>query len=333
MLDFTKLKNVILENKSFLITTHVNPDADALGSELGFFRLIKQLGKTARIVNYSPTPASLEFLDSDKNIEIFDEAAHALLFNEVDVLVVLDLNSLSRIRTMENYARNSKAVKVVVDHHLDPEEIFDIAYIQIEYSSTGELVYDFIKQTQIGEINYEIALPLYAAIMTDTGSFRYERTTPKTHRIAAEMLELGVDPKWVADEIYDNNQLSRFTLLSFAINSMTLSNNGKICYMIITQEALKASGANESDVEGFVNYTLAIQGVKIGILFYELENGFKVSFRTKHKIPANKIAAEFGGGGHTNASGARLHGEELSSYIEKILDSAEKYYNKFKDEL
>jgi phosphoesterase RecJ-like protein len=179
------------------------------------------------------------------------------------------------------------------------------------------------------QIDYELALPLYAAIITDTGFFRYERMTPKLHLIAAELLKAGIVPHEVTDKIYDQSRLSKIKLLGYSLSTMQISDTGNVAYMIITRELLDRSGALESEVDGFVNYCLAIQGVKVGILFFELKDGIKVSFRSKGIIPINKLAAEFEGGGHTNAAATRLFNTTLDQNLTKIIDRAEDYIKNF----
>ncbi len=325
MLDFTKLKNIIDNNNSFLITSHVNPDADAIGSEIALYNVIKKLGKEAYIINHSPTPYNMAFLDRENVIRHFNEEIHDDLIYSCDVLILLDLNQLNRIRNMSKYFRQEDKVVVCIDHHEDPEDFTENLFLETSYSSTGEMIYDFIQQTKIVELDLSIAEPIYAAIMTDTGSFRFERTTPNTHKAAARLLDCGVDPKHVYMSIFDDNKFERLRLMGFAISSVKLHADGQICYMTITQKMLEESGAAENEVEGFVNFCLIVKGVKIGLLFYELKNGIKISFRSKVDIPINKLAAEFGGGGHYHAAGARIYEVEVNEYVEKVLKAAERY--------
>ncbi|MEO8399308.1 MAG: DHHA1 domain-containing protein, partial [Ignavibacteriaceae bacterium] len=183
-----------------------------------------------------------------------------------------------------------------------------------------------VKMSSPFNLDLETAIPIYAAIMTDTGSFRFERTTPAIHYIAAELLELGVNPSIVFDSIYDQSHFAKIKLLGKTLESLQLFGEKKeIGYMVIPREAFQSTGALESDTDGFVNFSLSVVNVKIGILFIELVNGFKVSFRSKGLIPVNKLAVEFGGGGHSNAAGARFFNKKLSDYVDPILNKAEKY--------
>ncbi len=332
MIDFNELKNILEENNSFLLTTHVNPDADAIGSEVALYFILKEMGKKVKIINHSSTPYNLEFLDTDKVIEKYDEEKHAGVLNEVDVLAAVDFNRSDRVVRMQKKFLESKKIKICIDHHQEPEDFADYFYCNTEYSATGQILYDFIKKTSIVKLTYNIAYPIYAAIMTDTGSFRFERTTPEIHRIAAELLELNVVPGEVFDKIYDQSKFSKIKLMGEALNSMQLfGKEKKIGYMVLRQDTFNKLNAIESDTDGFVNYSLSVEGVEVGLLFIELKKGFKVSFRSKGIIPVNKLAAEFGGGGHINAAGARIFDGKLDDYLAKILNKTVEYLTNNKE--
>lgn len=327
MIDFENLKNIILNNSSFLLTTHVNPDADAIGSEVAFYYLLKKLDKKVFIINHSHTPYNLEFFNKENIIQRFDEGQHKNIFDEVDVLVALDFNRADRIVRMEQGFRKSNKLKICIDHHQDPESFVNYQFIDTEYCATGHIIYNFIRATGIVEIDFNIAESIYAAIMTDTGSFRFDRTTAEVHNIIANLLKLGVNPEQVYDKLYDQSKFSKIKLLGRALNSVNLLADNKIGYMTITQKDFEELGAIESDTENFVNYNLSIENVILGILFIELKNGFKVSFRSKGNIAVNKLANEFGGGGHTNAAGARFFTNNMQQMIPVILSKAEHYLN------
>lgn len=324
-MQFEKLLEIINNKNSFVLTTHINPDADAIGSQIAFAYLLKEYGKDVRLINHSATPYPLIFLDPENIIESFEAAKHNDIIQNTDAIVFLDLNVPSRVASMEEACRKSNSVKIVIDHHTDPEDFADLQYILTEYSSTGEIVYDIIKESGKSEIDLIPAIALYAAIMTDTGSFHYDRTTPKVHSIAAELLSLGVQPHKVYEEIYEKGSFSRLKLLGSALSSLRQNDTGEIIYMVISKEDLDRTGAVEADIESFVGYTLSVKGSKIGLLFYELEEGIKISFRSKGKIPVNKLAEEFGGGGHLNAAGARISNSDLNEFVRKAVNAAEKY--------
>ncbi len=326
MIDFKKLKNIIDKNNSFILTTHVNPDGDAIGSELALFYVLQKLGKEVKIINHSSTPYNLEFLDKDNVINKYDNNVHNNLFVTADVLVALDFNRSNRMVSIEHAFLNSNKTKICIDHHEDPQDVFDYKFIDIKYCATGHIIYSFIKETKIVKIDKDIADNLYAAIMTDTGSFKFEKTTAEIHKIASDLLEKGVSPTQIYDSIYDQSRFGKVKLLGVALESIqTFGEKKEICYMKLYQEDFKNCKVDESDTDGFVNVSLSIKGMKIGLLFIELQNGFKVSFRSKGDIPVNKLAGEFGGGGHKNAAGTRLLNQNLDEKIDDILKRAECY--------
>lgn len=329
MIDFAKLEKILKENNSFLLTTHVNPDADAIGSEIALYLILKELNKEIYIINRNTTPYNLEFLDVDKKIETYNPEQHDNIINTVDVLVAVDFNRSDRMVLMQHAFNNSQSKKICIDHHQNAEDFVDFLFSDISYSATGQIIYDFIKKTGIVKLTYQTAYPIYAAIMTDTGSFRFERTTPELHKIAAELLELGVNPGEVFDKVYDQSRISKVKLLGIALESLKLyGKENQIAYMKLTGDAFKETGALEEDTDGFVNFSLSVEDVRIGLLFIELKEGFKVSFRSKGVLPINELAGEFGGGGHINAAGARVRNGNLDEYLPKILSKAEEYLSK-----
>jgi len=327
MIDFRKLDELIKKNNSFLVTTHVNPDADAIGSEIALYKILRKLGKESKIINHSATPYNLHFLDADLVIQKYEPAIHDEYIKSCNVLVALDFNKADRIVSMQKVFSESNTLKICIDHHEDPEDFVDFKFVDSNYAATGHILYDFIKETSIVKMESELAAPLYAAIMTDTGSFRFERTTANLHRIIADLLETGINPTEIYNQLYDESKLSKIKLLGRCLTSLSLIANNKIGYMIITQNDFNELNAIESDTENFVNMILSVEGVRIGILFIELKNGFKVSFRSKGKIPVNKLAGLFGGGGHQNASGARFRDSKMSEMIPTILKETENFFS------
>jgi len=326
MIDFEKLKDILVKNNSFLLTTHVNPDADAIGSEMALYFVLKELGKKVRVINFSETPYNLAFLDTDNIIEQFDEKKHSSLFSEVDVLAALDFNRSDRIIKMQSFFNESEKYKICVDHHQAPDNFVNAIFADPDYAATGHIIYDLIDKTGIVKLSPDTAIPIYAAIMTDTGSFRYDRTTPAIHMIAAKLLENGANPNEIATKIFDESKFSKLKLLGQALSSIELyGKEKKIAFMKITKEVIEKTGALENDTDGFVNNCLSIENVVMGLLFLELEEGFKVSFRSKGTIPVHKLAGEFGGGGHINASGVRIRDKKMNELLPVILQSAEKY--------
>ncbi len=325
MKGFEKLKKSLLQSKKIILTSHVNPDGDSIGSELALYFALKKRGKEVKVINHSATPYTLKFLDPAGIIEKYNPQIHDEIILNSDLFLFLDMNVRDRVVSMQEITKKFKGEKWVIDHHTDAEDFADNYILNTEACATGEIIYDFLTEEKFVEIDKQIALPLYTAIMTDTGSFRFDRTTPRIHRVVADLMEFGIEPHFVYEQVYDQGEVGRLKLLGYALETLTLEAEGKICYMVISRKVLKETQTSEADIEGFVNYTMSVRGVKIGMLFYEMENGFKISFRSKGKIPVNKLAAEFGGGGHLNASGARIEGKNLNEYSKQIINSAIKY--------
>jgi len=332
MINFKELAKILTVNNSFLLTTHVNPDADAVGSEIALYNILTLLSKQVKIINHSETPYNLRFLDTSQIIEKYNDKVHDNFILNSDVLVALDFNRADRLVSMQRIFEDTNALKICIDHHQDSTGFANHFFVDSNYAATGHIIYEFLKETNLVKMNFDIAYPLYAAIMTDTGSFRFERTDSDLHRIVADLIDYGVNPSEVYSKLYDESKLSKIKLLGRCLNSLQIIDDGRIGYMIITQKDFSELQAIESDTENFVNFILSVEGVKLGLMFIELKNGFKVSFRSKGNLPVNKLAAEFGGGGHLNAAGARFINKNMQEMINLILDKAKFYTLKYMKE-
>jgi phosphoesterase RecJ-like protein len=227
---------------------------------------------------------------------------------------------------MEELIRNSNAKIICIDHHQDPENFTNNYFNGIEYCATGHIIYNFIKETKIIEFDYKLALPLYSAIMTDTGSFRFDRTSPEVHQIAAHLVELGVVPIEVHSKIYDQNSAGKLKLLGDALQSLKLyGENEEVAVMILYRNDFLKNKTSENDTEGFINLCMSIKSVNIALKFLEVGEGFKVSLRSKGSIPVHHLAAEFGGGGHQNAAGIIIRDKIMEDLIPIIIQKALEY--------
>jgi phosphoesterase RecJ-like protein len=314
-------------HQKFVLTTHVNPDGDGLGSEIALAEWLISRGKQATIINYSATPEFYLFLDPKNRITKFDETRHATIIANADVIVVMDTNHPDRLRTMEPHVLNSKAVKICIDHHLEPAPFAQHYIIDDDATSTGELTYHLLTRIDGEALSPAVASALYCAIMTDTGSFRYPRVDPETFRICAHLIECGADPVGIYNEVYEQWTPGRMELLGEALASLHTEFDGKLACITITQETLKKTGTREVDTDNFTTYPMSVKGVVAGILFLELADGVKISFRSKGEIPINELAKEFGGNGHKNAAGARLYDVSLEQSKARVLQAVGKYLN------
>ena len=321
-----EIVDLIKSSQDFVITSHVNPDGDSIGSEIAFYKYLRNSGKNAKIINYSDTPPNYTFLDKDSIIELFDEKAHADSINNADVIFILDTNEYSRIRTMEPFVRQSKAKKVCIDHHAGINgNGFDYYISDTDSPATGEILFEFFEKQGKINIDKEMAIALYTAIMTDTGSFRFPRTTAKTHRIIAELIEHGADPFDIFSEVYNRSTEGRLKLLARFLNNMSFAYGGRLAFSYLRQSDFEETSTGELDTDGFSANLMSVDKVIASIVILETKRGVKLSFRSVGSIKANGMAGEFGGGGHTNAAGAFVPGGDFDVLIDEAVKNAEKF--------
>ncbi|MBI5215728.1 MAG: bifunctional oligoribonuclease/PAP phosphatase NrnA [Ignavibacteriae bacterium] len=324
-MDFTQLKSIVEQNNTFVLTTHVNPDGDGLGSELALARALRKRGKHATIINHSETPEQYVWLDEQNEILKFTPERDTEKILQADVILVVDTNHPERLRSMKEAVLSSKATKVIIDHHLDADSFAQHFVINADATSTGEIVYQFLMSFDKSMLDKKTARYLYTAIMTDTGSFRFPRTDAETHHIAAHLLDCGADPTELFSNVYEQWSVGRMRLLGEMLDSMKLACDGKVAYVVCTRKMFEQTGTSEVETDNFTTYPMSVRGVLVGMLFNEMPNGVKISFRSKGTIPINKLANEFGGGGHLNAAGARVHDVSLEESIRRVLEAVSKY--------
>jgi phosphoesterase RecJ-like protein len=325
MTSISTIVPVLQSARRPLLTTHVNPDGDGLGSELALAEWFIGRGIVPTVINHSPTPAVYRFLDSRGLILPFDSARDSEAIADADLIVVVDTNNPERLRSMKESIINSTSTKIVIDHHLEPDGFANHYVIDDDATSTGEIIFRVLKSIPGTALTPAMATSLYAAIMTDTGSFRYPRVDPEIHRIVAELIECGANPVDIYARIFERWTSGRIHLLGEMLAGMTTKYDGRLACATITREMLATSGTLEEDTDNFTSYPMSIDGVVAGILFLELKDGVKISFRSKGDVPINELAKEFGGNGHKNAAGARLHDIRLDDVVKRAIAAAEKY--------
>jgi len=311
----------------FVLTTHVNPDGDAIGCEMALGLWLQSQGKTVHIINHDATPFVYRFLDPNGIIRVFDPATDAATLADADAIVLLDTNHVSRVQSMEPFVRNSPAARICIDHHLDPEPFADLALINPDATSTGEILYHLFQAASSHAIPPRVAQALYVAILTDTGSFRYPRVNAETHRMVARLIEWGADPVDLYNRVYNRWSPGRLRLLGEMLSRIEIAYGGRLVHVSITQEMLRRTGTLEEDTDNFTSYLMSMDGVVAGILFVEMRQGFKISFRSRGDVPVNRLAQEFGGNGHLNAAGARFADGSPAEVHAAVVAAAEKYVN------
>jgi phosphoesterase RecJ-like protein len=314
--------------KKIILTTHVSPDCDGLGSELSFAAFLRKRGRSVSVINCSETPEPYRFLDPGGSIEHYNPAQHDRSIAEADAIIVLDTNQPGRLTSMAAPILASKAAKVVIDHHLDSDPFADLYLIDDTSAATGEIIYRVLEALGGLPVDQQSAEALYVAIMTDTGSFRFPKTDADLHRVIAALIEQGADPVQAYQKVYEQDPPNRVQLLGKALGGLTTAHGGAVAYITVTAAMFRETATGEADVERFAPYPLRIKGVQIGFMFTELPGMIKISFRSKGDIPINKLAQEFGGNGHKNAAGARIGGGSLLKVIEQVVERSKHYLPK-----
>lgn len=322
-----QLKELIATPKKIVITTHRGPDGDAMGSSLGLYLLLKQLEHEVHVITPNDYAPFLHWLPANDTVIKHDTQTKvaAQLTAEADLIFLLDFSRLDRLFDFAATVSNAKATRVLIDHHQDPElDIAKLIFSDTTACSTAQLVYEIIDAMGMKDnITQDIAECLYVGIMTDTGSFKYASTTAKTHHVVAELISKGARNSMIHDLIYDHSSASRMKLLGYCLNEKLLlypENNAAI--ISLTAEELKRFEFKKGDTEGFVNYALAIEGIKFATFIAEKEGIVKLSLRSKGNFKVNKIAEQyFNGGGHINASGgiSKVSVNETIKQVEKII--------------
>jgi bifunctional oligoribonuclease and PAP phosphatase NrnA len=318
-LTHDEVRAIFDSHHRFVLTTHVNPDGDAIGSEYALLHALRQKGKEVAVLNTSPLPENLSFLNADGAIRTYDDTRDAATIAEADVIIAVDLNDTARLKTMQDAVLASPARKMVIDHHLQAKPFAHGYCIDAEKCATAEILYDLLRPIDGAPLDRAVALGLYVGIMTDTGSFRFDRTTPRVHRIAAELLETGVDPVTVYRAVYDEYPLRRSRLLGMVLAGIRECCDGRATILTVTRGMFAETGTVIEDVENIVNYGLSIRGVEATALLTELDGEIKISLRSRGTVSIHAVAKALGGGGHMYASGATVTGRTVDEVCHVVM--------------
>lgn len=333
MQNLLALKELLVGSpKKIVITTHQKPDADALGSSLALYNYLKKYYHDITVVSPTDYPQFLFWMPGNNCVINYEESAYTKSYADkaienADIIFCLDFSSWERLKKVSNSVKNSTAVRVLIDHHLDPTVDADHKMWYPLAAATCELIFDFI--CQMGDqhlIDIEIGECIYAGIMTDTGSFRFPSTSKKIHLIIADLIELGVDNSKIHRMIYDNNSQEKLHFLGFVLNQkLHVMDNMNTAYIAISNEELSMFNSQTGDTEGLVNYALSIEGVIFAVIIIERDDAIKMSFRSSGNFKANEFAAlHFEGGGHKNAAGGKSN-LTFKDTLEKFLNILPSY--------
>ncbi len=306
------------KHDDYLLSTHISPDGDGIGSELALGFGLKKLGKKVAIANSDPFPANYEFLPCNGILKNREE-----IKNTYGVAVSLECPSLNRVgKLKKNFLKSGMIMNL--DHHMSNDYFGDYNYVDEGAAAVGEQVFDILVGLGV-KLDLNIATCLYTSLLTDTGSFSYSNTTRRTHEIVIELMKYGVNPSDVNQNVYEVSSLGKIKLLGKALNSLQVDDKYGIAWTVLTKEAFAKTGTTYSDSEGVINYARSIKGINVAISFTEISGGkVKISFRSKRdEVDVNKIALFFNGGGHKRASGALQEGtlkEVKESVLIKAID-------------
>jgi phosphoesterase RecJ-like protein len=336
MKPFDSLFKSLQDPKNIVITSHPNPDADALGSSLGLKHFLDSRGHQTTVVTPTDYPDFLEWMPGDETVVVYSSDEHEMIQRIIDtaeIIFCLDFSSTHRLRAMEPMILEADCTKVLIDHHLDPQDFTDYQLWDIKAAATAELIYDFILMMDgRTDITPDIANCLYAGIMTDTGSFKHPSTTAKVHMIVADLIKLGANVNFVSREIYDTNSLSRLRFLGYALSEkLIVLEDLKIAYIVVSAQDYDKFQLKSGDTEGIVNYALSIKGIIMATIIIEKDNEVKLSFRSVGNYSVNTFAGEhFNGGGHKNASGG-ISPDNLENTVNRFVSLIQDYKEKYHD--
>ena len=329
--DIQSLSDLLSSPRKIVITTHANPDGDAIGSSLGLWWLLIRQGHEVKVITPNQwdhflawLPGAGSMLNSYRDMKRAEK-----LFNDADVVFCLDFSASRRVGDLEKILTNAPGTKVMVDHHLDPEDWADLLFHVNGISSTAELIYRLAVQMNWGDqIDQWVSECLYTGLMTDTGSFRHPTTTADVHRIVADLVDTGINVGRIHNLVYDQYSETRLRFLGHLLKErLVVIPRLRTAYMVITIEDIRNFKVKSGDTEGVVNYTLSLKGVNFGVLMKETPEGTKLSFRSIGSFPCNDFAGHFNGGGHHNASGGKLMAS-LAETEKKFLGLLDEYKDK-----
>jgi len=328
-------KKLSVKSGKIAILTHFNPDGDAIGSTLGLSQIFTRMGHECSVIVPNDFPGFLKWLPGAEEIISLPghEAKVAKIIEASDILFFVDFNDIRRMKEIREPVSRSSAHRVLIDHHPDPVVTADSVISDTSVSSTAELVYRFIVENGLKKyMNKDIAVCLFAGVMTDTGCFSYNSSSPETYKVVTELLRYNIDKDRIYYRIYDNFSCDRMRLLGYCLNErMECFPEYRTALIWLNREDQEKYHFRTGDSEGFVNYPLSIKGVRFSAFFIEKKDHVKVSFRSKGDFPVNTFSAShFNGGGHRNASGGESV-ESLEAVLEKFRGLLPEYREQLND--
>jgi phosphoesterase RecJ-like protein len=319
-INWPRFAEIVRSHQRFLLTSHVRPDCDALGSELGMALVLESLGKQVRIVNGQETPPNLAFIDTAKRIRVIGQHVQAGQLSDAEVIVVLDTSAWQQLGPMADVLRSSPAKRIILDHHRSADDLDAEEFKDTSAEATGRLVVDAADALGI-KLTAEMAMPLFAAIATDTGWYRFASTTSGTYHYASRLVEAGADPAAIYNALYEQETLGRVKLRGEILARTTAELDGRLVHTYVLAGDFARTGSLPSDTEDAINLTLTVAGTQFAVIFVQQAGGgFKISFRSRCQVDCSQLAEQFGGGGHKAAAGAFVPGT-LEEARGRVLDA------------
>jgi len=324
--EFSSFKKLIEVSNEIVITSHQNPDADAIGSAVGMHLYLQSIGKQSTILFTDSAPYNLSFIDSFSDIKLYSHNEHFAFLQTIDLCIVLDVNTRTRLKQLGEDLAIVNPTLILIDHHQDPTIQPTLGIVDTDSPSTCELIYTLLVHDESFSPSKELASALYSGIYMDTGGFRFPRTDAETLLIAAELIHFGADPILIYDSIINTAPLGRSQLVGRAFTSMKLCYDNRVCILSISKKDMEETNTTLEHTNGIVATILEISGMRLGVLLIEDNDRIKISFRSKNNFPANKLANEFNGGGHFYAAGGSLPATfSLSNAGDKVAEAVEKF--------
>jgi phosphoesterase RecJ-like protein len=318
-IDWPAFVQIIHNHQRFLLTSHIRPDCDAVGSELGFAGVLDVLQKDVLIVNGQATPPNLAFLDPQRRIKTIHEDILIDQLQDRQVLVILDTSAWAQLGPMSEVVKSTTAWKIVLDHHVSEDDLGATPFKDTRAEATGRLVVEAADRLNV-TLTKDMASALFAAVATDTGWFRFPSTSSGTYRLAAKLLDAGANPPRIYAELYEQETLGRCRLRGVILSRLETEMDGRFVHTFVRTDDFERTGSVPQDTEDAINLSLAIAGTEFAVILVEQKSGgLKLSFRSRCRLDCNQIAAHFGGGGHKAAAGAFIN-EPFESARPKVLN-------------
>lgn len=319
-IDWQGAKDLIARNDSFLLTSHCRADCDAVGSELGLAHILESLGKQATIVNGDPVPEHIRFLDPERRVKVIHENIEPKDLAKIDAVIILDTSAWVQLGPMADVVREYPGERLLIDHHVSEDDMKAIVFKDSAAEATGRLVLELGESLGV-EITPEIATPLFAAIATDTGWFRFASVTAKTFQALSTLVLSGASPPAIFSSLFEQHNLKRIKLRARIFDHIVGELDNRLMWTYVGQQDFDDTGANKTDTEDAINTLLTVKGSEVAVLFVEINHAkTKVSLRSRTEFDVRSIAEQFGGGGHRAAAGITYPGD-LATAQTAVLDA------------